>query len=758
MANVPRQLQPLSWKIKLRRLWNRSRVVLTASGVAAAVLGLRYTGFLQPLELGAIDQSFRWRSEPPKDERIVIIGVDENDIQQLGWPLTDERLADLLQQLITAKARVIGLDIYRDAVKPPGETKLQQIFKTNPNIVGITLLRDDETAKLGRRWDVDSHFAVPPPPLLEARGQVGFNNTLRDVDQRVRRSVLFWQTKASPEAPPKLYESFSLNIAQRYLKPAGIEAQAVSGRRKPRVMQLGQAILPPLSPFAGVYTGVDSGGYQILADYRGDVGKFDIVPLADVFDRKIPPETFNDRIVLIGSLAPSLKDDVATPFSSAKQAKMSSLMSGVELQANFISQLITAAQTGQGIFQTLPEGVEWLWILAAAYWGTYASWRLRSPEKTIVAMSLSSLGVIGLGYSAFLGYRIVPVVPPLLALLLASAVVTSYIAHAEGELQRSKEFLHRIINSIPDPIFVKSRRHEWIVLNQAYADLYGLSVDELLGKSATEVLPVDQADRHRLQDNWVFDHQLPQEVEEEFVNLQGQRYHISTKRSLHKDSAGNLFLVGVIHDITQRKSLEEELKRTRDQLFHDNSELSYLANHDPLTTLPNRKLFLERLQQALETAAEANHPHHQVALLFLDLDGFKQVNDTLGHGVGDLLLQAVAKRLLSCLRAGSDTVARLGGDEFVVILPNLPGPLVAKRVAQKILSTLDEEFTFNGHTIHVTSSIGISLYPTDSTNLDGLLQKADEAMYQAKASGKNQLFFAKSMNAAKLSPRNESRW
>jgi diguanylate cyclase (GGDEF)-like protein len=241
----------------------------------------------------------------------------------------------------------------------------------------------------------------------------------------------------------------------------------------------------------------------------------------------------------------------------------------------------------------------------------------------------------------------------------------------------------------------------------------------------------------------VFGRQETQEVEEEFVNLQGQRFHISTKRSLHRDRAGNLFLVGVIHDITQRKSLEEELKRARDQLSQDNSELSYLANHDALTGLPNRKLFLECLQQALEAATAANHPHHQVALLFLDLDGFKDVNDTLGHGIGDLLLQAVAQRLQACLRAGSDTVARLGGDEFVVVLPNVPGPLIAKRVAQKILTTLAEEFTIASHGIRITSSIGISLYPQNAQQMDGLIQSADEAMYQSKNSGKNQYTIAK---------------
>lgn len=317
-------------------------------------------------------------------------------------------------------------------------------------------------------------------------------------------------------------------------------------------------------------------------------------------------------------------------------------------------------------------------------------------------------------------------------------MVTNYIAHAEQEMNRSKEFLTQVIDSIPDPIFVKDRHHSWVVLNQAYADLIGIPIAELMGRNVHHIFPAAQAQRLRTQDDWVFGSKKTQEVEEEFINLQGQRFHIATKRSLHRDRAGNVFLVGVIHDITERKSLEEELRRARDQLSQDNNELSYLANHDPLTGLPNRKMLLECLQQAVEAAKAANHPHHQVAVLFLDLDGFKQVNDTLGHSVGDLLLQAVAQRLQACLRAGSDVVARLGGDEFVVILPNIPGSLIAKRVAQKILITLAEEFTIESHGINVTTSIGISLYPQDAQQLDQLLQSADSAMYAAKHSGKNQ--------------------
>ncbi|UBF29630.1 GGDEF domain-containing protein [Kovacikia minuta CCNUW1] len=170
------------------------------------------------------------------------------------------------------------------------------------------------------------------------------------------------------------------------------------------------------------------------------------------------------------------------------------------------------------------------------------------------------------------------------------------------------------------------------------------------------------------------------------------------------------------------------------------NHLRHLANHDALTGLPNRILFQERLSQALTWADENNQ---LVALLFLDLDGFKLINDTQGHDVGDLLLKAIAQRLTQCLR-GSDTVSRLGGDEFTVILPAIPTPQDAGRVAEKILSTLAKPFAIDGHTIFVTISVGISLYPKQGQDAETLIKEADNAMYRAKELGKNRYEFAPS--------------
>jgi diguanylate cyclase (GGDEF)-like protein len=182
-----------------------------------------------------------------------------------------------------------------------------------------------------------------------------------------------------------------------------------------------------------------------------------------------------------------------------------------------------------------------------------------------------------------------------------------------------------------------------------------------------------------------------------------------------------------------------EIQRIREQ----QRELDYLAHFDALTGLPNRELLGDRMRQAL---AQARHHEYRVACLFVDLDNFKHVNDSLGHAMGDILLMQVAERMLMTLREG-DTLARLGGDEFVVLLPDLREPRDAALVAQKILAALEGPFELASQEVYAGASIGISLYPVDAKGPDALLANADAAMYHAKAMGKSTYqFFALEMS------------
>lgn len=174
-------------------------------------------------------------------------------------------------------------------------------------------------------------------------------------------------------------------------------------------------------------------------------------------------------------------------------------------------------------------------------------------------------------------------------------------------------------------------------------------------------------------------------------------------------------------------------------------QLAYLAYHDPLTDLPNRLAFESQLGQTLRICQRENH---QLALMLIDLDNFKNINDTLGHHIGDELLQNVALRLRDCVRS-SDLVARLGGDEFVVVLPEIETPLTVARVASKIQSQLADSYRITDHVLYATPSIGISLFPIDGCDGVTLLRNADTAMYHAKSAGRNNhQFYTARMNEA----------
>ena len=228
--------------------------------------------------------------------------------------------------------------------------------------------------------------------------------------------------------------------------------------------------------------------------------------------------------------------------------------------------------------------------------------------------------------------------------------------------------------------------------------------------------------------------------------------------------------VALFEDITERRQAEEALKRAHEELERRVDERTaelaqaniklkkevgerqqaedrvlHQANHDALTGLPNRRLLLDRLGQAL---ALAHREDHHVAVLFMDLDRFKTINDSLGHMMGDALLQTVAQRLSASLREG-DTVSRLGGDEFVVVLPRLEDPQAAEKVALKLVESLVPPFHLDGQELRISASIGISLFPEDGQDTETLLRNADSAMYHAKDMGRNNYqFFMEQMNVA----------
>ncbi|MGE0473240.1 MAG: diguanylate cyclase [Nitrospirales bacterium] len=263
---------------------------------------------------------------------------------------------------------------------------------------------------------------------------------------------------------------------------------------------------------------------------------------------------------------------------------------------------------------------------------------------------------------------------------------------------------------------------QWV--NEAYAKLNGQSVSRILG-TPFRTFPREQL--QALERSPEGAKGMPGYVKTDIQEKQANGVWVDLEQVVTPvvNQQGTItHYVAILQDITGRKTLEAKIK--------------HLAYHDPLTDLPNRVMFEDRLHQAL---AYTRRQGGLLAVLFLDLDNFKPVNDQYGHGIGDRLLRIVAKRLVTCVRS-TDTVARLCGDEFTIILQGLDRIRDIRQVAQKVLDCLAPPIRLNGHVISVKTSIGISVYPNDATHPNQLLEIADQAMYQAKEQGGQQWVFA----------------
>jgi len=287
----------------------------------------------------------------------------------------------------------------------------------------------------------------------------------------------------------------------------------------------------------------------------------------------------------------------------------------------------------------------------------------------------------------------------------------------------SKAYVDSILQNMNDSLIVTSNTFLIRSVNRATLNLLGYKADELIGQHMNKVLGEFPCGGTEAKGNALDAEtacQLWSNAEKQFLTRDGVEIPVLVSSSrLKDDENADQGLVYVAKDITERKKAEQKLEQ--------------MALYDFLTGLPNRMTFSDRLEQTLK---QAYREGRQAGLMFLDLDRFKEINDSMGHDSGDALLQTVAVRLISCVRE-SDTVARLGGDEFAVILDTLHGPQDAVNTAERILEAFDEPVVHEGKEILSSASIGIALYPVDGQNTVELLKNADLAMYQAKQSGGN---------------------
>ncbi len=299
-------------------------VLLGSVIITVLLLQVRQLGSMQPLELAAFDQMVRLQADAGSDPRLLIVAITEADIQALQqWPLSDQTVSQVLEKLQQYQPKVIGLDLYRDIPQPPGNRALLEQLQS-PNIIAVTKLDDPD-------------FEGVPPPLGVPEERIGFNDLLVDPDGVIRRNLMFASVGTEE------FYSFSLRLSLSYLAK-----QDISLKISPTSLQLGKTVFVPLDANSGGYQTIDAQGYQVLLNYRSAYKVAQQVTVTQVLNGQLNPEWVKDKIVLIGTTAPSAKDLFFTPYSAAEQENLR--MAGVLIHAQMVSQILSAVLNQRSLF------------------------------------------------------------------------------------------------------------------------------------------------------------------------------------------------------------------------------------------------------------------------------------------------------------------------------------------------------------------------------------------------------------------------
>ncbi|MGF1480844.1 MAG: CHASE2 domain-containing protein [Cyanophyceae cyanobacterium] len=393
-------------KARLHPVWNIAMAIAASCIIAL----LRWLGWLQGAELAMLDTFFRQRSPAPVTPRITLITIDETDIRRTGQPLSDRILAQALRQLKQYEPRAIGLNLYRDLPVQPGHAELVQVLQSTPHLVGIE-------KRVGTK-------IVPPP----SAPQVGFADLLLDPDGTVRRALLSVRTPAN-----ELRYSFALQLALEHLAAEGITPQPRNDQ-----IRLGKAELSPLQANDGGYVRADTGGYQVLLNYRGTIEQFQSFSLTELLANQIPPSALRDHTVLIGATTATLSSKLPTPFGSRTNRA-----APVIIHANILSQLLSAALDGRPLLRPQPKHQEWLWITLWIALGALLSWRWRSLVLKAIAALAVLAALVFFAYLAFLQGWWLPLVPPALGIVVAATAI-----HLLEQKRLAKEQLRQTIAAL----------------------------------------------------------------------------------------------------------------------------------------------------------------------------------------------------------------------------------------------------------------------------------------------------------------------
>ncbi len=669
---------------------NRSTIIyafVMAVLLTISAMGLQWMGSLQAWDDIIYDRLAKYFQHQPNSD-IVIVTVDDRSLDSLGrWPWPRQLHAEFIDKLTEARVKAIGLDILfiePDHDNPDNDMRLAQAMQRNGKTVLPVVIESTSTAR-------DVKVKLPLPELVNAVADMGHTNILPDGKGVVRG----------------LYLSANINAGQKI--SAFTKALAAFGQtshsnpvNKPVFQKHPASEITSFSDYVRI-------------PFSGPAGHYPMYSYVDVLRSEKLRQQFSDKYILIGLNATGFGSRFATSVSNHSE-----LMSGIELNAQVLDMLLTKTC----ILPVKPiPAVLLTAILVLIPLVSYSFLSGRQTFFITITFVLISLAVSAfLLFTSHLWFGPTPIILALLAGILFwnSKQLGSVSALLFMERQKARATLH----AIGDAVVTTNKQGKIEYMNPAAEKMAGYSLNQVKGKTFSDIFTVEEADESKklfeeFQDK-LRSNEIDQAEIKGFVSQTGRKYavQLSANQIIERNGKGS-GMVYAFNDLTA--------------LLDISQRMAYIATHDALTGLPNRVLLHDRLTQAINLAGRLGK---HIVILFIDLDGFKKINDGLGHAGGDQVLKEIAKRLQFCVRQG-DTTARWGGDEFVVLMENLEHEQYVVEIVDKIVHKLSAPLHVFSQQVFVTPSIGISLFPKDGETADALLARADAAMYSVKDTGRN---------------------
>ena len=595
-----------------RELWQWRAVSIAAPVVAIGAIAAGSAGLFQNLEWTILDRFFSLRPKQPPDPRIVIVTIDEPDITYVGqWPMPDRVLAELIEKIKQQEPRAIGLDLYRDLPVEPGHDRLVETFDTTENLIGVEKIIGD---------------TVAPPPTLQKQGRASMADLVLDGDGKVRRALMSHKNKKD-----ETRLSLGAVLSLMYLEKEGIGLEMIDAQQM--YLGLGKAVFKPFRKNDGGYVRANAGGYQTLINYRGGKESFRLVSVTAVLAGQIPPDVMRDRIVLIGAIAPSLKDLFFTPYSSGLFGTPKRTP-GVVIHANLISQILSASLDGRPLIQVWSEPLEWLWVFAWSWVGAAVAWTLRTrsvshkkalPGRAVAGVLLAGGTLVGSSYLAFLASWWIPAISPLVALSVSALAVTAYQSR---NLQRENERrLAQFLDAMPVGIGVLDAKGKPYFVNQ--------KAKEILGKGVAPDATPDQI--AEVYQNYIAgtDSLYPSENLPVVRALRGEYStadDIEVRQGdkiipveawgtpIHDESGKVAFALVAFQDITERKKAEDQKKDFTEKLIRFNQAYERFVPRQFLQILNKESIVDVELGEAVQK---------EMSILFADIRHFTTLSENM---------------------------------------------------------------------------------------------------------------------------------